>query len=131
MPKPPFPHDFSVPIVDGAPDDPRMELPPAKPKKRGKPKEQYETEHAAYCVAMRSRHARIAAYNRRRATAVGITQYQWMAPHTPLDCARARQNDGKIFSYATPPPGGHPAEGECDATDWCRCFAKAVVPGLS
>lgn len=130
MPNRDAPANYSIPVVKAEPDDPRLEPPPAKPKRRGKPKEQYEAEYAAYCAAMRSRNARISAYNRLRAMAVGITEYEWLASHMPLDCARARQNDDKVFSFATPPPGGHPAEGECGAADWCRCLTKPLMPGL-
>lgn len=123
--------DHAVQSVEQAVEDPRDEPPPAPPGKRGKPPEQFEAEQRAYFTAMRMRVARVAAFNRERAVKVGIKEYQWMASRTPFDCERARLNDGIIFSYLSPPPGGHPAEGGCGAGDWCRCFSRSLVPGLS
>jgi hypothetical protein len=43
----------------------------------------------------------------------------------------AKRNGGRVFSYDLPPPEGHVGEGECKSPDWCRCIARAIVPGFS
>ncbi len=68
-----------------------------------------------------------AQHNRKRAMQSGITHYVWVWPGVP-DCDIGRRNNGKVFSYANPPPEGHPCEGECHAKDWCRCITKSVIP---
>lgn len=68
--------------------------------------------------------------NRERAMQAGITHYVWVWPKVP-ECDIGERNNGKIFSYAEPPPEGHPCEGECHAKDWCRCSTRSVVEGFS
>jgi len=102
-----------------------MTRPPAKPLKRGKPPEQYAAEMADYRAAMRAHFAEIAREKREKAISLGIRDYDWVAA-LPDTCGIAARNDGKRFSYASPPPEGHPCEGEC-AADRCRCAAAPVV----
>lgn len=104
---------------------------PAVPKKRGKSPEQYAKELAAYRATMREHIAAIAAFRRERAVEAGIIHYRWVSADITGECKSAEKNDGKVFSYSETPEGGHVGEGYCTATDWCRCFAKPVVPGFS
>lgn len=116
----------SVPTVTPAPDRPGLTL-PAKPKKRGKTPEEWEVSLSAYRQAMRLHFAEIAAYNREKWVALGITRYRWIAVDVHGTCDVAKRNNGKIFSLNSPPPDGHPCEGLCNSIDWCRCQAKPVI----
>lgn len=104
--------------------------PPPKPKKRGKTPEQWEADLGAYRLAMRKHFAEIAAFERERRMALGITHYKWVALDVHGTCDVAKRNHGKLFAFDAPPPEGHVREGRCNSPDWCRCLAKAVTPGL-
>lgn len=104
--------------------------PPAAPKKRGKPPEQFAAELAAYRLAMRKHFAAIAAFERERRIALGITSYQWVAMDVHGTCDVAQRNGGKVFSHNMPPKEGHVGEGQCDSPDWCRCIAKSIIPAF-
>ena len=105
--------------------------PPAVPKKQGKAPEQWESEMAAYRLAMRRHFAGIAAFERERRIALGIKSYQWKAVDVHGSCDIAKRNDGKVFPYDAPPAEGHVGEGECHSPDWCRCISRPIVPGFS
>jgi len=105
-------------------------IPSAKPKKRGKTPEQWEAELAAYRLAMRKHFAEIAAFERERHIALGITHYKWVAVDVHGTCDVAKRNDGKVFAFSAPPQEGHVQEGQCNSPDWCRCFAKPIVQGF-
>jgi hypothetical protein len=105
--------------------------PPAAPAKRKKTREQCEEEVIAYRQSMRSHFAAIAAFNRKRAVALGIKSYVWVAVDVHGDCEVAKRNGGKIFSYTEAPAEGHVCEGQCTSKDWCRCIARAVIDGFS
>ena len=79
---------------------------------------------------MRQHFRAIAAFNRKRAADVGHKAYRWLAVDVHGCCKTAARNGGKVFSYDNPPPEGHPAEGRCESSDWCRCIAQPVVPGF-
>jgi hypothetical protein len=119
-----------MPTVKGSPRRPGL-TPPAPPKKRGKAPEQWNAELAAYRLAMREHVASIAAFNRERNIGLVITSYQWVAVDIHGTCDVAKRNGGRVFSYAEPPSDGHVGEGKCNSPDWCRCFAKSVIPGFS
>jgi hypothetical protein len=104
---------------------------PATPKKRAKTPEQRAAELAAYRLAMRKHSACVAAIERERRIALGITSYEWVAVDVHGTCEVAKRNDGKVFSYDSPPKEGHVGEGECGSPDYCRCFAAPVVHGFS
>ena len=72
-----------------------------------------------------------AGFNRKRSVALGIASYEWLAVDVHGTCDVAERNGGKAFRYDKPPPEGHFGEGQCNSTDWCRCIAKAIVPGFS
>jgi hypothetical protein len=120
----------SIPTVKAPPGRPGL-TPPAPPKKRGKTREQWNLEVAAYRSAMRSHFAAIAAFNRERSMAIGITHYEWLAMDVHGTCDVAKRNGGKVFSYDNPPPEGHVGEGQCNSLDWCRCASKPIVLGFS
>ncbi|SRR5258708_4298890 len=118
-----------LPTVKARPARPGL-TPPAAPKRHDKTAEQYELEVAAYRRSMRAYFAGIAAFNRKRSTSLGIKTYEWVAMDVHGDCAAARRNGGKIFSYTEPPPEGHVCEGQCSSRDWCRCIARPIVAGF-
>lgn len=80
---------------------------------------------------MRKHFAAIAAFNRERCIALGITSYKWLAMDVHGTCDVAKRNGGKVFAYDNPPKEGHVGEGQCNSLDWCRCIAKSIVPGFS
>jgi hypothetical protein len=122
--------DYSLPTVRAPEGYPGLTT-PAAPTKRGKTPEQYEADLAIYTQAMRDHFARIAAFNRQRRVAMGLTQYRWLACDVHGTCDVAQRNGGKVFSLVQPPPDGHVGEGRCTSPDWCRCVAVAVVPGFN
>ncbi|MGA2795492.1 MAG: hypothetical protein ABSE69_18610 [Roseiarcus sp.] len=119
----------SIPTVKPPPGRPGL-TPPAAPKKRGKTPEQWAAALAAYHIAMRNHFAAIAAFERGRSIALGITSYKWVAVDVHGTCDVAKRNDGKVFSYDKPPKEGHVGEGQCNSPDWCRCIAKPVILGF-
>jgi hypothetical protein len=118
-----------IPTVNTPPGRPGLK-PPSAPKKRGKTNVQYEAELAAYRKAMREHFAEIAAFNRNRSMALGITSYEWIAMDVHGTCDVAKRNGGRTFRYDTPPPEGHVCEGVCTSIDWCRCVSRPIVPGF-
>jgi hypothetical protein len=119
----------SIPTVKAPPGYPGL-TPPSAPKRRGKTPEQQAIELDNYLRAMRTHVAAIAAFNRERRAALGITSYKWLAMDVYGVCDVAKRNGGKVFSHDRPPKEGHVAEGQCSSPDWCRCVAKAVVPAF-
>lgn len=103
-----------------------MEL-PDKPKKRGKPPEQYDVELAAYRDEMRAYFAAMSRAKREKFASLGIKRYEWIAMDVHGRCDVAAKNGGKVFSVTDAPPEGHVGEGECSSPDWCRCTAMPVV----
>lgn len=104
-------------------------LPPA-PKKRGKTTGTMERRTGAYRLVMWKHFASIAAFERERRVALGITSYKWIAMDVRGTCDVAKRNGGKVFSYDNPPAEGHVGEGQCNSPDWCRCFAKPIIHGI-
>jgi hypothetical protein len=121
---------WRIPTVKAPPGRPGLTM-PAAPKKKGKSPEEWEASLAEYRRAMRAHFASIAAFERKRRVALGLIKYQWLAVDVHGCCNVAKKNGGRIFSYVEPPPEGHVCEGECNSPDWCRCLAKALVPGFS
>jgi hypothetical protein len=121
---------WGVPTVQAPPGRPGL-TPPAPPKKKGKSPEEWEADLTEHRKAMRAHFASIAAFNRERAMALGITSYKWLAVDVHGCCNVAKKNGDKVFSYLEPPPEGHVGEGQCDSPDWCRCIARPMVPGFS
>lgn len=119
-----------IPTVKAHPDRPGL-VPPAPPRRRGKTQQELDAELAAYHLAMRKHFAEIAAFNRKRCMALGITSYTWLPADVHNACEVAKRNGGKTFLYDQPPPEGHVGEGACTSPDWCRCIAKPIVPGFS
>lgn len=65
-----------------------------------------------------------AQLDRTRQQAVGITQYRWLTVGDERVRPTHAANNGKIFSWDTPPPGtGHPGD-----DIQCRCHAQPVIP---
>lgn len=105
--------------------------PPTPPKLGSKTDEEFQVDLAAYKVAYRAHIAHNAAIRRKRSMATGIESYRWVAVDVHGSCVIAARNGGKVFLYDTPPPEGHPGEGQCGSPDWCRCFPRAVIPGFN
>jgi len=118
-----------IPTVAAPPGYPGL-TPPAAPKKRGKPPEQYVAELAAYRLAMREYFVGIASFRRKNSVASGITHYIWLAMDVRGTCEVAKRYDGKKFAYDTPPPEGHVGESTCGSQDWCRCIARNYIEGF-
>jgi hypothetical protein len=124
-----WPAARTFPTVKAEPDDPRLVTPPAKPRKRGVDPAIYAANMATYRETWRARTAAIGAYNRERSMRLGVEQYTWIAAVSEI-CDIAARNNGKLFRYDTPPPDGHPGEGECHSPGHCLCIARSVIPGL-
>jgi hypothetical protein len=118
-----------IPTVKAPPGRPGL-TPPAKPKKRGKTPEQWEADLAAYRLAMRKHFAAIAAFDRERRIALGITSYKWLSMDVHGTCEVAKKYNRKVLSYDHPPEEGHPWEQKCGSPDWCRCIEIGVIPGF-
>jgi len=57
----------------------------------------------------------------------GITQYTWLTSKDQRTCKACARNNGKVFSWDSPPETGHPGEGNCCPDTHCRCQAIAVI----
>jgi len=69
--------------------------------------------------------------NRKQLKALGITQYKWRwVPNTGHECDACKENNGKIFSFDNPPNGSHPGDGYCCPDGYCKCSARAIIPGF-
>lgn len=99
--------------------------PPIRPMRPSAPGAAYDNSLLADRLSMRKKFAARAAQSRMAAVRLGITEYQWLDSGA-VACDIAQRNDGKVFSYLSPPPEGHVGEGHCNA-DWCRCVAKSIV----
>ena len=102
---------------------------PVRPKVRGLSPEDRQNALTEYHLRMRAHWAEIAKFQRERREQMGLSAYKWVAIPGAC-CAIGAANDGKAFSSEKPPREGHPAEGACSSKDWCRCHAKAIVPGF-
>ena len=92
-----------------------------------------EAEKAAdlirYTQEMQAQNADIWAFNRTRVEKIGCTKYIWRSSQDSDVCDLCRRNNGKRFSYATAPKGGHPGDGHlCSTGEVCRCYAEPVIP---
>ncbi|HEV7156827.1 MAG TPA: hypothetical protein VGN38_00540 [Caulobacteraceae bacterium] len=85
--------------------------------------------HISHDTARQTLAREEAAFRRYGHLARGITEYVWVCP-APGRCDIARRNHGRRFSYLNPPPEGHPGEGDCRASDHCRCAARPLAPQM-
>lgn len=111
--------------------DPRGRLefrPPLTPKRYDRSVRAYVVDAKEYNKTMRRHFAAIAEYNRKRSMLQGTELYRWCAAPGNM-CDIGAKNTGKIFSYESPPPDGHPCEGKCNSKDWCRCTASPMSTG--
>jgi SPP1 gp7 family putative phage head morphogenesis protein len=58
----------------------------------------------------------------RRQRELGMKKYIWRSARDARTCPRCMAREGLIFSWDSPPPGGHPGE-----APMCRCHAEPVV----
>lgn len=56
---------------------------------------------------------------------LGIERYVWKLAIPDLACVQCKERGGKVFSFASPPPGGNPGE-----APGCMCFAFPIIPGF-
>lgn len=61
---------------------------------------------------------------------VGSKKYIWRTAGDLDVCPTCAKNAGKRFSWSSPPPNGHPGEGECSTNGYCRCYAEPVIPDV-
>lgn len=98
------------------------------PRKRGRTPDQQAADLARFGAEL-ARRAR-ASFERDRANAhrAGSVAYRWRSCGDADVCGRCKRNNGKRFSWATEPAGGHPGCGTCDTGEHCRCYAEAILP---
>ena len=61
--------------------------------------------------------------NAERQKVVGIEKYEWRSRRDERVREQHRKQDGQVYSWDDPPPGGHPGEPVN-----CRCVAQAILP---
>ena len=86
-------------------------------------------KHQAAGIARLATSLVMSKYGEDRAREAGSTRYRWSTSHDERVCPRCRELEGKIFSWDSPPEGGHPGECEC----WrliCPDYAKVPVGRL-
>lgn len=71
-----------------------------------------------------ARQAASAAEQRQRE--IGVTHYVWIASDDAGACPACALNNGRVFAWNEPPPGGHPGMRSCCAEQHCQCVAQAV-----
>lgn len=117
--------NFSIPRPDGWPIDGR----PARPKVRGKSKEQRDKEYAEYVSQIREDHRKVEEFNRKQAISVGVKYYIWksVTDQRLKDCSICMKRSGKKYSYSKPTPDGFPGEGKCGRSDFCYARAHPII----
>lgn len=60
---------------------------------------------------------------------IGITHYVWVTGDDAEVCPACAVNNGRVFAWDEPPPGGHPGMRSCCGEAHCRCVAQAVFSG--
>lgn len=66
-----------------------------------------------------------AQVTQRRQEGLGVERYTWRTSRDERVRSEHRARDGQIFTWSSPPPGGHPGE-----PVRCRCYAEPVIPGI-
>lgn len=57
----------------------------------------------------------------------GVTEYTWRTCDDVRVCEACAKNEGKVFSWESPPETGHPGEAQCCPNGHCRCLALPVL----
>lgn len=78
----------------------------------------------ATALQVSARQAAHAVQQRQRE--IGITHYVWITGDDAEACPACALNNGRIFAWDEPPPGGHPGMRTCCAEGHCRCVAQAL-----
>lgn len=60
---------------------------------------------------------------------IGVTHYVWVTGDDAEVCPACALNNGRVFAWDEPPPGGHPGMRSCCGERDCRCVAQAVFSG--
>lgn len=90
--------------------------------------------HAAPLQALRATALHVSARQAASATEqrqreIGITHYVWVTGDGAEACPACALNNGRVFAWDEPPPGGHPGMRSCCGEGPCRCVAQAVFSG--
>ncbi len=83
---------------------------------------------AAYNAEMRKRNKASFAFNKKRATNIGVTHYVWRSTGDSDVCEVCKANDGKVFAYSENPEHGHAGCGNCKTNGYCRCYDEPILP---
>lgn len=70
-----------------------------------------------------------ASATEQRQREIGITHYVWVTGDDADACPACARNNGRVFAWDEPPPGGHPGMRSCCGEAHCRCVAQAVFSG--
>jgi len=104
--------------------------PPLDPRNEPWPANFKALPHAEQRAVRLQRSRAVAAYNRQRATNLGITHYRWTWSGAEDSCDRCKALDGKRFAWTKPPLGGHPGECACGPRGVCGCVARNEIKGF-
>lgn len=70
-----------------------------------------------------------ASATEQRQREIGVTHYVWVTGDDADACPACALNNGRVFAWDEPPPGGHPGMRSCCGEAQCRCVAQAVFSG--
>lgn len=77
---------------------------------------------------MAAKNAKLFAFERVRAEAVGCTAYTWRATGDAGMCEVCQSRNGLRFRYADEPEHGHAGVCRACPQGWCRCYAEPIMP---
>ncbi len=99
-----------------------------KQRRKRRTPEEITADNERFAKQMRKGFRKATQEVREKALYIGSTEYIW---RTALDsdvCPTRAKNEGKRFSWNSPPPNGHPGGGECRTNGYCRCYPESVIP---
>lgn len=117
---PPSRSSVAIPVPEGLDPDVTRRVPASL----------FRDDPAEAARQMAGKNAKLFAFERGRAEAVGCTAYTWRTAGDTDVCEVCRSRDGLRFSYADEPEHGH--AGICRACPhgWCRCYAEPLLTDL-
>lgn len=99
-----------------------------RPKMRGRTPEQRAADLAEYHRQLQAKGQEVFERDRANARMAGSVKYRWRSCGDLDVCLRCSKNNGRLFSWAVEPPGGHPGCSTACPDGACRCYAEAVIP---